>query len=97
MSISKDTVRKAARLARIRVENSELESVTLKLNGTLKWIEQLQELNTDNVKPLASVVDITLPLRADVVQDDNIQARILANAPEKMQGFFVVPKVVEQM
>jgi aspartyl-tRNA(Asn)/glutamyl-tRNA(Gln) amidotransferase subunit C len=95
MSIDKDTVRKVANLARIEVPESELDKVVPKMASTLAWVEQLKELDTSNVEPLASVVDINLQLREDVVTDGNIQAQILANAPAKSQGFFVVPKVVE--
>lgn len=94
--MDKQTVKKVARLARIRVTDQEAEDVVPKLNNIMEWIEQLGEVDTDNVEPLASVVDITLPLRDDVCNDGDIQDKVLANAPESMQGFFVVPKVVDQ-
>jgi aspartyl-tRNA(Asn)/glutamyl-tRNA(Gln) amidotransferase subunit C len=95
MSMDKDTVRKVARLARLEVQDAELDSRAAQLGGILKWIEQLQELNTDNVEPLRNVVDMELKLRPDVVNDGGYADEILANAPEHTQGFFVVPKVVE--
>jgi len=94
--MDKDIVKKVARLARIKVTEAEAEEVVPKLQNIMSWIEQLGEVDTDNVEPLASVVDITLPLREDVCNDGDIQEQVLANAPETMQGFFVVPKVVEQ-
>jgi len=94
--MDKDTVKKVARLARIEVTDAQAEDVVPKLNNIIAWVEQLGEVNTDNVEPLASVVDITLPMRADICNDGNVRDKILANAPEDMQGFFVVPKVVEQ-
>lgn len=90
-----ETVRKVARLARLKVEEKDLERYGSQLTNILKFVEQLDEVDTKNVEPLASVVDIKLRLREDGVTDGGIQQDVLANAPEKMEGFFVVPKVVE--
>ncbi|MGZ9097692.1 MAG: Asp-tRNA(Asn)/Glu-tRNA(Gln) amidotransferase subunit GatC [Micavibrio sp.] len=95
MSLDKATVKKVAALARIAMTDDDLAKYTPQLSGMLKWVEQLSEVNTDNVKPLASVVDIELELREDKVTDGGKQDDILANAPESVEGFFVVPKVVE--
>ncbi len=89
------TVKKVATLARLEMNESELEAVRVKLGNIMKFVEQLGEVNTDNVEPLANVVDIKLRLRDDVVTDGDQQEKILANAPEAMEGFFVVPKIVE--
>ncbi len=96
MSMDKENVRKVARLASIEMSESELENMVPQLNNILGWIEQLSEVDTDNVEPLASVVDIELALRKDEITDGNVREKVLANAPEETQGFFVVPKVVEQ-
>lgn len=90
-----DTVKKVARLARLEMNETELEAVRVKLGNIMKFVEQLEEVNTDQVKPLANVVDIKLRLRDDVVNDGDQQKAVLANAPEAMEGFFVVPKIVE--
>ena len=89
------TVKKVATLARLEMNETELEAVRAKIGNIMKFVEQLGEVNTDNVEPLANVVDIKLRLRDDVVNDGGIQQKVLANAPESMEGFFVVPKVVE--
>lgn len=89
------TIKKVATLARLEMPESELEVVRTKLGNIMKFVEQLGEVNTDNVEPLANVVDIKLRLREDVVSDGGQQEKVLANAPESMEGFFVVPKVVE--
>lgn len=89
------TVKKVATLARLEMNEAELEAVRVKLGNIMKFVEQLEEVNTDNVEPLANVVDIKLRLRDDVVNDGNQQKKVLANAPEQMEGFFVVSKVVE--
>lgn len=95
-SMDKETVRKVASLSRLEITEAQQEKLAPKLAGILDWVEMLGEVNTDDVEPLANVVNIPLKLRADVVNDGNIQDKVLANAPEETQGFFVVPKVVEQ-
>lgn len=105
MSLDKDTVARIARLARLKVPDEELAPLAGELSGILAWIEQLNEVDTRDVAPLASVSDVTLPLREDKVTDGGIAARVLANAPggavyvdpsdENAGGFFSVPKVVE--
>ena len=95
MSVDKTTVAKIARLARIKVSDNRLEPLAAELNSILNWIDELDEVNTDNVAPLASVTGHSLPMREDVVRDGNYTADVLVNAPESASGFFVVPKVVE--
>ena len=95
MSIDVHTVRKVARLARIREPEERLEPLARELSAIMGWIEQLAEVDTDGVEPMTSVVAQTLPLREDVVTDGGDSGVILANAPSSADGFFVVPKVVE--
>jgi aspartyl-tRNA(Asn)/glutamyl-tRNA(Gln) amidotransferase subunit C len=95
MSVTSKDVRKIARLARLAAPEERLEALAGELNGILAWIEQLNEVDTDGVEPLASAVATTLPMREDVVTDGDIRDDVLANAPRSEDGFFVVPKVVE--
>lgn len=95
MSLDKATVASIANLARIDVPDEKLEPIVKDLNNILAWVEQLGEVNTDNVAPLASVTGHALPRRADAVTDGDYQDRVLANAPEAVHGFYAVPKVVE--
>ncbi|TCS62493.1 Asp-tRNA(Asn)/Glu-tRNA(Gln) amidotransferase subunit GatC [Varunaivibrio sulfuroxidans] len=95
MSLDKQTVAKIANLARIRVAEDKLDSLTSDLSGILAWVEQLDELDTDGVPPMTSVAEMTLPLREDAVTDGNCRDAVLANAPDSEDGFFTVPKVVE--
>ena len=105
MSLDKDTVARIARLARLKVPEEELVPLANELNGIMSWIEQLNEVDTKNVEPLASVSDVTLPMRQDKVTDGGIAEKVLANAPggavyiepgeKNAGGFFTVPKVVE--
>jgi len=95
MAIDAATVRKVARLASIRVEEDRVEGLAAELSGILTWIEQLNEVDTEGVAPMASTEAVALPMREDVVTDGGDAAVILANAPKADRGFFVVPKVVE--
>ena len=95
MSLDKDTVKNIAYLARIRVDDDKLEPLAGELSSILGWIEQLQELDTDGVEPMASVAAIDLPQRKDAVTDGNCRDAVLKNAPDPEDGFFTVPKVVE--
>jgi aspartyl-tRNA(Asn)/glutamyl-tRNA(Gln) amidotransferase subunit C len=95
MSIDVHTVRRVARLARIREPEERLEPLAQELSAIMGWIEQLGEVDTDGVEPMTSVVAQQLPMRDDVVTDGGDAGVVLANAPSSADGFFVVPKVVE--
>ena len=95
MSLDKTTVAKIAGLARIRIPQSDLDGLAGELANIIKWVEQLDSVNTDEVPPMASVVDMDLPRRSDEITDGNCREKVLANAPESAHGFFTVPKVVE--
>ena len=95
MSLDKETVRKVATLARIKMTDEELDKYGPQLNNILGFIEQLSEVDTDHVAPLPSPVDIKLRLREDKMTDGGYADDVLANAPEELENFYVVPKVVE--
>lgn len=95
MSLSRDEVQKVARLARLRMNDEQLDETAPKLNNIMGFIEQLGEVDTDNVEPLSNVARAELPLRDDVINDGDCQDKVLANAPEAIEGYFAVPKVVE--
>jgi aspartyl-tRNA(Asn)/glutamyl-tRNA(Gln) amidotransferase subunit C len=95
MSVTNEQVRHIARLARIAMSDEEIERLAPELNNILGWVEQLGEVNTDGIEPLATVIDQKLRLRHDAVTDGDIRDDVLANAPEAQHGFFAVPKVIE--
>jgi aspartyl-tRNA(Asn)/glutamyl-tRNA(Gln) amidotransferase subunit C len=95
MSLDKDTVRKVATLARIKVPDSDLEPMAKELSAVLGWIEQLNEVDITGVAPMTSVAQMRLKMRADEVTDGGDADKVTLNAPEGAHGFFVVPKVVE--
>ena len=94
MSVDAAAVRKIASLARIAVSDEEADAMVGELNNILGWIEQLGEVDTAGVEPLAAVIPNSLRLRDDVVDDGGIRDKVLANAPQAEHGFFVVPKVI---
>ena len=95
MSLDRNTVRTIAQLARIRVPDEQLDVLAGELSGIIQWVEQLAELDTSGVEPMTSVTAMTLKLRADDVTDGGVRNAVLANAPETVEGFYAVPKVVE--
>tara|TARA_B100001540_G_C15559803_1_gene529920 strand:+ start:6 stop:293 length:288 start_codon:yes stop_codon:yes gene_type:complete len=95
MSIDKNQVKKVAKLSRILLEDSKLETLSKDLASILNFVEQLNKLDTNKTKPLSSVVDKTLEPRNDKVDDGKIKSQILKNSPNKNEDFFIVPKVIE--
>jgi len=95
MSLDPATIRRIAALARIRVAEEELPRLAEEMNAILGWIEQLNEVDVDGIEPLAGAALRALPMREDVVTDGGYPEQVLANAPERIGDFYVVPKVVE--
>jgi aspartyl-tRNA(Asn)/glutamyl-tRNA(Gln) amidotransferase subunit C len=100
MALDKKTVAKVATLARLRIDDARAEQMAGELNQILGWIEQLNEVDTTSVAPMASVVTAPGKLRADIVPADTFgpetsRPKVLANAPDSQAGYFVVPKVIE--
>lgn len=95
MTVDTQAITKIARLARIRVSDEEKPYYAENISGILQWVEQLNEVNTEGVPQMVSVVEMTLPQRKDVVTDGKKQAAILKNAPNADFGCFAVPKVIE--
>jgi len=95
MSVDQGTVRRIAHLARIAVQDSEVEHLQNELNAILTFVEALGAVDVEGVEPMTSVLPMTLRMRADVVSDGFIADDVVANAPEREDHFFVVPKVVE--
>lgn len=95
MSVDTETVRRVARLARIAVNEAELEPLAGELNSILGWVEQLGEVDVNGVEPMTSVTPMALRQRDDEVTDGDRQGDVLSNAPDAREGFYAVPKVVE--
>ena len=95
MSIDNSTVKKVAKLARLKVDPKEEQNLKNELNNILEWVDKLQKVDTENIDPMLSVSNEPMPMREDMVTSKLDNKQILSNAPEKKAGFFVVPKVVE--
>ena len=95
MKIDKNTTLKIAKLSRIKLKDDEIDELSTQLSSILDWVEQLNEVNTDNIEPLNNVSMAKLPLRKDEQSYEDQSNEVLSNAPEKLENYFVVPKVVE--
>ena len=95
MSVDTATVKRVARLARIAVTDAEAETLKGSLNAILGFVEQLNEVDVSGVEPMTSVLPMPMKKRVDTVTDGAIAEKIVANAAETADGYFVVPKVVE--
>ncbi|MDC0937989.1 Asp-tRNA(Asn)/Glu-tRNA(Gln) amidotransferase subunit GatC [Pelagibacteraceae bacterium] len=95
MSIDKDKIKHVSKLARISVDEKKIDGLAKDLSSIFKFIEQLNELNTDKVEPLSSILNEPLRSRKDQINDGEIRDKILENSPNKNEEFFVVPKVIE--
>jgi len=93
--IDEATVRKIARLARIKITAQDAQNLPGELNGILAWVAELDAISTKNVEPLTSIGPAALPMREDTVTDGDRVAEIMANAPKSEDNFFLVPKVIE--
>jgi aspartyl-tRNA(Asn)/glutamyl-tRNA(Gln) amidotransferase subunit C len=95
MALDRAAVAHIAALARIRLPEAELEPLAAELSQILNWVEQLNEVDTGAVAPMASVAASSLPMREDQVTDGGCRDAILGDAPRTAKGFFAVPKVIE--
>ncbi len=95
MQVDEATVRRIARLARIKITDAEAKGLETELTQILQWVEQLDEVDTSKVEPMTRVVPIALKQRDDTVSDGEMAEAVTANAPMKEDSFFVVPKVVD--
>ena len=95
MSVDIMTVRRIAHLARIAVQDDEVEHLKDEINDVLAFVEQLSEVDVSGVEPMTSVTPMAMKKRPDVVTDGEIADDIVRNAPASQDHFFLVPKVVE--
>ena len=95
MSVDAATVKRIGRLARIRVEENEVEKYQGEINAILGFVAQLGEVNVEGVEPMTSVTPMTLRRREDKVTDGGYPEKVVANAPLTEDNFFMVPKVIE--
>lgn len=95
MALTKQEVEKIGKLAHIRMNDDEKAHYGAEISQILKWVELLQEVDTDGIEQMTSVANLTLPQRKDEVTDGHCRDDVLANAPKSEYGCFAVPKVIE--
>ncbi len=95
MKIDQATLQKLAHLARLNFDAQGAEKMSKDLSQVLKWIDQLQEVPTEEVIPLTNMSSEVNAFRADEVGNQFTQKQALENAPKQENGFFSVPKVME--
>ena len=95
MTIDLKTIKHISKLSRISVDDKKAKKLASDLNAIFNFIEKLNELKTEDVKPLTTIADKSLTLRSDEVKSNNIRDQIVKNSPQKNEDYFVVPKVIE--
>jgi aspartyl-tRNA(Asn)/glutamyl-tRNA(Gln) amidotransferase subunit C len=90
-----NTIRSLAHLARLEINETKEQEMLSDLNKILNWMEQLNELNTDNVEPLIHMSEEVNVMREDIAQNTVTHEEALRNAPKKDSDYFRVPKVME--
>jgi aspartyl-tRNA(Asn)/glutamyl-tRNA(Gln) amidotransferase subunit C len=95
MSIAQDEIEKLAALARIRIDGSQVDEVTERINQVLELVDQLQAVDTTGVEPMANPHDAVQRLRSDEVTEENQREAFQAIAPAVESGLYLVPKVIE--
>lgn len=95
MSVDAETVRRIGRLARIHIDEDQVEPYREELNAILGFVEQLNEVDVEGVEPMTSVMPMILRRRDDKITDGDQADKVVANAPLSEDNFFMVPKVVE--
>ena len=95
MTIDLKTIKHIAKLSRIFVNDEKAKKLAGDLNSIFDFIEKLNEIKTDQIKPLTSIAETSLKLRNDEIKSKNMREEIIKNSPEKNEDYFVVPKVIE--
>ncbi len=95
MSITTQDVNKVAKLAKLSIDEAKIPQATIELQNILAWIDQLNDVNVDNVAPLESMVHQSSVMRDDTLSDGDHAEQVMQNAPEQIEQYFAVPKVIE--
>ncbi len=95
MSLDPATVRRIARLARLRLDEADIPRLQTELGGIIALVDQLAEVDVNGIEPLTGAAQMALRLRPDRITDGGDPERVLGNAPDRIGDFYAVPKVVE--
>jgi aspartyl-tRNA(Asn)/glutamyl-tRNA(Gln) amidotransferase subunit C len=97
MAFSKQQLQKFADLIKIEISDEKLDKMNI--DSVIEWLDKLQQIDTTGVKPMLNPAEHTLPLREDVVTEQNVREKILANTPDTAgvsRGYFAVPKIMDE-
>jgi len=95
MALDNKTVHKIARLARLEIDDSELEKYSSEISNILSLVEQMEAVDTSNIEPMTHPFDATLRMRADLVTENNQRDKYQSIAPSTDAGLYLVPKVID--
>jgi aspartyl-tRNA(Asn)/glutamyl-tRNA(Gln) amidotransferase subunit C len=95
MSLSTDDVQKVARLARLAMNNTEIEAARAQLSGIFELIEAMQAVDTQGIAPMSHAQDLSQRLREDIVTEPNQRELFQSIAPQVEAGLYLVPQVIE--
>jgi aspartyl-tRNA(Asn)/glutamyl-tRNA(Gln) amidotransferase subunit C len=95
MKINEDQIIKTAKLARLELSENESKEYSEQLNKIIEYVKKINELDTSDVKPAAHIMEVSNVFRDDVVRKSIDRKGIEQNAPSFVDGFFVVPKIIE--
>ncbi len=93
--IDQKQVRKVAKLSRLELTEQEVQEFTGQLGAILEYVEKMNELDTENVEPLAHCLQISNVFRQDSIKESLGTEKALANAPQRDDAFFKVPKILD--
>lgn len=94
MALTKDDIQRVALLARLELTEFEKEEFTRELNGIFGFMEKLKKLDTTDVKPMTCAAPLHNVFRGDLIEPSLGPDQVLANAPERVGGYFKVPKIL---
>jgi len=95
MSLSTADVQKVARLARLAMNNTEIEAARAQMSGIFELIAQMQAVDTTGIAPMSHAQDLSQRLREDVVSETNQRELFQSIAPQVEDGLYLVPQVIE--
>ena len=92
--ISSSDIRKVAQLARLEIPEDQIQTYTNQLEEILSYVDQLQEIDTQNISPTTRAVEVVNAMREDIVEFNSSREELLNQAPQREGDFFRVPKIL---
>ncbi len=95
MSLKKEDVEAIARLARLEINPKHIDETATQLSSILEFVDQMNAVDTTNIKPIAHPLDLIARMREDEVTEFNQRDHFQSIAPNVQDGLYLVPKVIE--